>query len=425
MLEMSALPTINWAQTYLDRTAADDQGDLEPTQAELDASSQKNCILYVNRIISRRRSGDVNRTSFMYTLDSMGYRGHYDVYDHQGMGNTNNHLGGRATIQQAMGYNLIVYDTGNSGPTGSMVPDGTDLDAGKIDQQSWFINWLGQASSSEAGFCTLWMLGSNVIEEFPTASLYATYFGAVLASTDQALNANPDVVGVNSFTFDQGTGSVVQDFTGDEYSLNGGCPVIRNYDGLTGTGVETHLYRDPVTQATGDAGIVMNSNPAADWNTILQSHPWFDVCPVFDHPSPAPGEPTPQKNLMEKILTAALPLACQEPLDPTDTGQPGDEIDAPRQTSLAQNIPNPFNPVTRIEFDLAQDGQVSLTIYDVAGRLVRTLIDAPMTRGRYTGEKATVWDGFDNAGTRVSSGIYFYRLETAGFTDTRKMVVLR
>jgi hypothetical protein len=382
----------------------------------------------------------------MYTLDALGYRGAYDVYDHTGMGNTNNQLGSRAQPIQAQHYNLIAYDAGVVNPTGTINPDGSDLDAGKVPQQQWFIQWLSLASSSEAGFMTFWMIGANALEEWPTAPLYNVSMQVTLASADQGLNANPDVLGIGPFTFDQGAGSVAKDFTGDEYSLAGGCPVIRNYDGLasTGSGVETHVYRDPVTQSTGDAGIVMNSNPDADWNTILQSHAWFDMRETFGHPSPAPTLATPQKVLMEKILSAALPLDCQEALDPTDTGQPGDEIDAPREaldptdtgqpgdeidaprnTSLAQNFPNPFNPMTRIEFDLARDGQVSLTIYDVAGRLVRTLIDAPMTRGRYIGENAAVWDGFDESGQRVSSGVYFYRLNAPDFIATRKMVMMK
>ena len=137
-----------------------------------------------------------------------------------------------------------------------------------------------------------------------------------------------------------------------------------------------------------------------------------------------PSSPTPQAELLAKILGGALPTGCIQSVNPVDTGQP-DEIDAPRQTYLAQNVPNPFNPVTRIEFDLARDGLVSLKVYDVAGRLVRTLIDAPLTRGRYTGEKATVWDGLGSSGERVSSGIYFYQLNAPGYLATRKMVLLK
>jgi hypothetical protein len=438
--EVNALPTINWNQNLLDDIAADPNGKIDPNSNPdryITGSPQANSILYVNRVASRRRSGDVNRTSFMYTLDALGYRlcedsglPCYDVYDHQGMGNTNNQLGSRAEPIQAQGYNLIVYDAGNAGPTGSINPDGLDLDAGKIDQQGWFIEWLGLATSSEAGFFTLWMLGSNVLEEFPTAALYNGTMQVQLASTDQGLNANPDVLGVNSFTFDQGPGSVVKDFTGDEYSLNGGCPVIRNYDGLasTGSGVETHVYRDPVTQSTGGAGIVMNSNPAGDWNTVLSSHPWFDIVDaVAPLKASAAGRAIanqPRENLLSSVLSATLPPEDQEPVDPTSVPD-DDEIHVPHYTALYQNAPNPFNPMTRIEFDLARDGQVSLKIYDVAGRLVRMLIDAPLTRGRYTGERAAVWDGFDNAGHRVSSGVYFYRLNAPNFVATKKMVMMK
>jgi flagellar hook assembly protein FlgD len=94
-------------------------------------------------------------------------------------------------------------------------------------------------------------------------------------------------------------------------------------------------------------------------------------------------------------------------------------------TALHPNVPNPFNPVTRIAFDLARDGHVSLRIYDVGGRLVRTLIDAPMARGRYAGADAAVWDGIDDAGRRVSSGVYFYRLVTSDLDASRRMVLLK
>jgi hypothetical protein len=88
---------------------------------------------------------------------------------------------------------------------------------------------------------------------------------------------------------------------------------------------------------------------------------------------------------------------------------------------LYQNVPNPFNPTTTIRFDLAAEAHVELRIYDVAGRLVRTLANQPMGRNL----NAIVWDGLDLAGLPVPSGVYFYRLKAGDFTDTRKMVVLR
>jgi hypothetical protein len=103
-------------------------------------------------------------------------------------------------------------------------------------------------------------------------------------------------------------------------------------------------------------------------------------------------------------------------------GVTGDETPVvPAAAYLSQNFPNPFNPATRIEFGLSEPGRVSLRIYDTAGRLVRVLIDEARAAGRYT-EK---WDGRDDAGRAVASGVYFYRVEAGAFGETRKMVLLR
>lgn len=417
LLEVSFLPTIEWDPVYLARIAADAHGDLDPTAIEISNSSQRNCILYVQQVNLRRRSGGVNRTSFMYTLDRLGYREAYDVYDHTGCCR-NNHLGGRATIEQAEGYNLIVYDSGN---TYSSMPDGSDLETEKVDQATWFRDWLAQMSTSEAGFAALWVISSNALEEKPTAALYNTDMGVLLSTPDQGLSLNPDVQGVASFTFDRGNEQATVDFSSDFYSLNGGCPSVRNYDGLAasnGTAVATHQYRSPATAALGDAAIVMNRNDPGNWNTIFQSHPWFDI----RDPAGTPATPAPELVLLDQILDAALPTPCQQEPNPVDVREDGELETPPIMTALHQNVPNPFNPTTTIRFNLALDDHVSLQIYDVAGRLVRTLLDQEMLRGW---NHRVVWDGLDEEGTSVSSGIYFCRLKTSGVSQSRKMLMMR
>ncbi len=100
----------------------------------------------------------------------------------------------------------------------------------------------------------------------------------------------------------------------------------------------------------------------------------------------------------------------------------GDEVEpVPLVNALHQNHPNPFNPSTTITFSLRERGAVSLAIYDVAGRLVRVLIDDVMEAG----PRDVTWDGRDNAGRGAASGVYFYRLEAGEFVETRKMVLLR
>jgi hypothetical protein len=93
----------------------------------------------------------------------------------------------------------------------------------------------------------------------------------------------------------------------------------------------------------------------------------------------------------------------------------------PRQFALHQNFPNPFNPVTEIQFDLPEQGQVTLTIYNLAGRRVRTLISGEMKAGYHS----VVWNGLSDSGKPAASGIYFYSLEAKNFHATKKMVLLK
>jgi hypothetical protein len=88
---------------------------------------------------------------------------------------------------------------------------------------------------------------------------------------------------------------------------------------------------------------------------------------------------------------------------------------------LAQNYPNPFNPQTTIAFSLAQRANVHLAIYDVNGALVRTLANEARSAGAYTLD----WNGHDDSGRAVASGVYFYKLNAGVFTQTKKMVLLK
>jgi hypothetical protein len=93
----------------------------------------------------------------------------------------------------------------------------------------------------------------------------------------------------------------------------------------------------------------------------------------------------------------------------------------PAVTFLRQNLPNPFNPTTRIEFGLKDATRVSLRIYDASGRLVRVLVEGNRPAGRH----AEMWDGRNAGGLQVASGIYFYRLTAGRFDQTNKMVLVR
>ena len=98
----------------------------------------------------------------------------------------------------------------------------------------------------------------------------------------------------------------------------------------------------------------------------------------------------------------------------------------PTEFGLSQNYPNPFNPTTTINFQIpvldgAQDISTSLKIYDIRGRLIRTLLDEKRSPGFYF----EFWDGMSDNGDKVSSGIYFYGLKTESYVSSRKMIIIK
>ena len=102
------------------------------------------------------------------------------------------------------------------------------------------------------------------------------------------------------------------------------------------------------------------------------------------------------------------------------------DIGIPKQNLLLQNYPNPFNPETWIPYRLSEAGPVSLSIYNAAGELIRTLSLGYQLAGFYENrERAAYWDGRNTLGERVASGVYFYQLVTPSFQQTRRMLILK
>jgi hypothetical protein len=103
--------------------------------------------------------------------------------------------------------------------------------------------------------------------------------------------------------------------------------------------------------------------------------------------------------------------------NPTGTGDSGPT----RAFALAAAQPNPFNPVTTIEYQIAVATKVDLKVFDLRGRLVRTLVAGPQPQGLH----AVRWDGRDGAGRSVASGVYVYRMVAGDFAQERKMTLLK
>jgi surface protein len=93
----------------------------------------------------------------------------------------------------------------------------------------------------------------------------------------------------------------------------------------------------------------------------------------------------------------------------------------PKVFALHQNYPNPFNPTTQIKYDLSEDAMVSITIYDLMGRSIRSLVNTTQS----VGYRSIQWDATDNLGEPVSAGMYIYMIQAGEFRQTKKMVLLK
>lgn len=113
-----------------------------------------------------------------------------------------------------------------------------------------------------------------------------------------------------------------------------------------------------------------------------------------------------------KVWNYPIDLVGIEPV-----GEPG----IPERVELFQNFPNPFNPATEIQFQVNKSQTVNLAVFDMLGRKVKTLVNENVAAGKY---KVT-WDGTNQANQPVASGIYFYRLQTEGFSQSRKMLLMK
>ena len=131
----------------------------------------------------------------------------------------------------------------------------------------------------------------------------------------------------------------------------------------------------------------------------------------------------PTDELRDEVVLALadLPPIEEETVEVVETAVETSEASTPHAFSLAQNAPNPFNSNTMIRFALPQPSQVELTIYNLLGQPVAVLVQGPSAAGTFS----VRWDGRDQAGRAVTSGVYLYQLRADEYTEVRKLLLLR
>jgi len=204
-----------------------------------------------------------------------------------------------------------------------------------------------------------------------------------------------------------------------------------------GMNQDAFMIAMPVAVSLGSfAGAFEEEAAVLRWSTILEQNVGgFNVLRSereTDGFERVTGEPIPSRGSVEgasyefKDASVSLNRTYYYKLEEV-SGQRAREISGPYPVvcrapfALDQNVPNPFNPTTTIRFTIATDTYATLAVYDIAGRRVKTLVDGNVKADFYH----VVWDGRNESGHRVASGIYFYRLQAGPFVRSHKMIVLR
>jgi len=154
---------------------------------------------------------------------------------------------------------------------------------------------------------------------------------------------------------------------------------------------------------------------AITWGTIANTSLISDTIVEFRaYPEALNCQNQPEYCINGDTLTFEVPIVVQVIL-----AEP--EPFTPEEFSLRQNYPNPFNPVTTLRYDLPENGHVNITIYDMLGRELKTLINQTQDAGF----KSVIWDATNDYGKPVSAGIYLYQIQADEYISTKKMVLLK
>jgi hypothetical protein len=233
--------------------------------------------------------------------------------------------------------------------------------------------------------------------------------GMYLESVASGANIENNTVAKNSASVDgaglsyAGTGAKV------EYTIvafnTGTAPNAIDCGGVTSI-LECSIIWNPGLSESNSCGGIPLTNEIAD--------PLFCNLGINDYHI-AENSPATQANSICGGLVGALDIGCT-------TVSIDDETPLQPETfELLQNMPNPFNPTTMIQYYVPRESKVTLQIFNVMGILVKTLVNEVQGQG----QKSMIWNGRNNSGQQVASGVYLYNLTAEGFLQTRKMILLK
>jgi hypothetical protein len=335
-----------------------------------------------------------------------------DRYDVNGPSSgVDNGPGSRAkNAQLTEWYYKIIWDCGDL--SAFTITDGVN---DKSNDCNMLIDWLSLAQHNVG----LWVCGDGVANDLktlnttPALTLMQTWCGTDLQANSYFNETGGRTGGgviTPKVTGDADAGTLfIHSGVPDNFYAFGGCAIINDFDVLKKAGTTSKIaLHYPVYNSVAYPAAIANDRVNSGNFQVRTMWFGFSYQYVRDDVKAVPED---------RFEIARDVIAWMGNTVRPDVSQG----EVPGAYKLAQNAPNPFNPSTSITFAMKDKGVVTLKIYNVAGQLVRTLVSGTKDVGSYT----VTWDGKNDRGGAVASGVYFYKMETKDFNQTRKMVMLR
>jgi len=327
----------------------------------------------------------------------------YDVYYVNGPSSgVSNGIGGRANHLMLQDYDDILYTSGDLG-VNTIANGDFNNDAG--DDVGTLTNWL------DMGGKDIFLTGDNLASDLvqsgnATLAFMENNMGVTVVARDVRPligNQTTPLVGVIP-------GNPVLGGTLQTWIAYGSCLGINSFDGVKvfGLGQRIAEFIDPTGGDYVFAAATLNITASGSRAVSMP----VDLMYIYTDPAAAGNDLSGRAQLLKDVLSYFGVVGDPQNVSPV----------LPSITFQTSNYPNPFNPSTTIMYSLPKAGHLKLSIYNVRGQLVKTLIDGIRPAGE---DQTIVWDGSDNQGSSVSSGVYFYEARVEGDVKIGKMTLLK